>query len=81
VGQREARSGARGDLPAVPPGAACLPEFFLQFNRLADSAGLTAALVVLLRHILILVIFARVSRDGFLGDFLHETLRVLFVVL
>jgi hypothetical protein len=37
---------------------------------------LLAALLVLLRPILILVIFARISRDGFLMDFLlREAVR------
>jgi hypothetical protein len=45
---------------------------------LADSARFPAALLVLVRQVLVLVILVRVSRDGFLGDFLHQTLRVLF---
>jgi hypothetical protein len=49
---------------------------------LAESAGLTPVLVVLLRLVLILVILTRVGRDGLLGTFLHETpFQVLFVAL
>ncbi|MEP7225622.1 MAG: hypothetical protein ABI783_11780 [Actinomycetota bacterium] len=47
-----------------------------------SGALVDGALVVLLRHVCILIVFARViSRDGFLRDFLHEALRVLFVAL
>jgi hypothetical protein len=51
---------------------------------LADSAGLPPALLVLLllRQALILLILARVGRDGLLGNFLHETpLQDLFLGL
>jgi len=42
----------------------------------------SGTLVVLLRYVFILIVFALViRRDGFLRDFLHETLRVLFVAL